>query len=257
MWRAWGVTVLLYSTATHGFSSAPLRKKKAVLRPLQMKATALPQPLFVKGGAVVSGVASALGSGPLGVPALAGVASVVVLPLTTIREAYSFSVGYGASVAAMGAAMLAAFGAWKTPLSAAPSSLLAWAVTAYGARLALYLLLRQATVPSIAERIKSFDKTPRAKRAPLALSVALFYACMTCPTLFALRSPSASPVAAAGAAVAWAGVVIEAVTDGQKYLVKKKQTSEDDVKTFSGPTGGFFAMSRHANCRVTPYPPNP
>ena len=123
MWRAWCVTVLLYSTATHGFSSAPLRKKKAVLRPLQMKATALPQPLFVKGGAVVSGVASALGSGPLGVPALAGVASVVVLPLTTIREAYSFSVGYGASVAAMGAAMLAAFGAWKTPLSAAPSLL--------------------------------------------------------------------------------------------------------------------------------------
>jgi len=50
-------------------------------------------------------VAEALAKGPLGVPALAAVAGVVLAPLTLYRQGYSFSVGYGAAVAAMGAAL--------------------------------------------------------------------------------------------------------------------------------------------------------
>ena len=192
----------------------------------------------LKGGALPEALTKCLASGALGVPALSGVASAVVLPLTLIREGYSFSVGYGASVAVMGGVLLAAFGTPKCAFTD-PSAALGWAATAYGARLAIYLFFRQMTVPSINERIKAFDKTPRLKRAPLAISVAIFYACMTCPVLYALRSPSSSKVAKMGAVIAWAGVVIEAVTDAQKYVAKKKIAF--------GPTGGLFALSRHAN----------
>ena len=50
-------------------------------------------------------VAEALAAGPLGVPAMAAVGAAVLTPLTMYRQGYSFSVGYGAAVAAMGAAL--------------------------------------------------------------------------------------------------------------------------------------------------------
>ena len=46
-------------------------------------------------------VAEALAKGPLGVPALAAVAGVVLAPLTLYRQGYSFSVGYGSAVGVM------------------------------------------------------------------------------------------------------------------------------------------------------------
>lgn len=201
----------------------------------------------IRGGALqnslITGVAGVLKSGPWGVMALSGIASSVVVPLTMIRQGYAFSVGYGFSVFAMGLALLQTF---SIGISKSPLLLLAMAVLFYGARLGGYLLLREWTVPSRAEQVKSFDKTPRLKRIPFAVSVSIFYAFMTSPLLYAAR---ASPVENnlvmnIGVALAWAGAILEAIADGQKYLVKKKSNQED---TFVGPTNGCYRLCRHPN----------
>ena len=101
-----------------------------------------------RGGAVVeragAGVAmSASLTGVLssrwGVPALTGVATTVLVPLTMVRQGYVFSVGYGSAVAAIGATLLAAH---RPAPFTAPWWLAAGLVT-YGARLAAHLLVRE------------------------------------------------------------------------------------------------------------------
>ena len=191
---------------------------------------------------IPAAVDSALKSGPLGVVALTGVASSVVLPLTLYRQGYSFSVGYGLSVFAMG---LTIFQTFQIGFSLSPLSLLASAVMFYGARLGTFLLLREFTVPSKKEQVKSFDKSPRLKRIPLALSVSLFYAFMTSPLMFAARaSLEDSTIMKVGIAVAWLGAGMEAVADAQKFLVKRATSDENE---FVGPTGGFYRLCRHPN----------
>lgn len=193
-------------------------------------------------------VTTALQSGPWGIVAMSGIASSVVLPLTMYRQGYSFSVGYGFSVAAMGVAVASTFGIGMT--TASPLSLLAAGVVFYGTRLGSFLFLRELTVASKREQVKSFDKTPRLKRIPLAVSVSIFYAFMTSPLLYAARATASglvldSPVTKVGVALAWAGAIMEAVADAQKYLVKRG--IKDDDSKFVGPTGGFYQISRHPN----------
>lgn len=131
-----------------------------------------------------------------------------------------------------------------TPLAKATAG----CVVFYGARLAGHLLARQLTVPDIAKRIKAFDKTPRPKRLTLVPPLALFYAFMTSPLLFALRAPPASAnIAWAGCGAAWAGAVIEAVADAQKFLHKRSTFATTAPGTFSGPTGGLYGKCRHPN----------
>lgn len=185
---------------------------------------------------------AALKAGPLGVVALTGVAGSVVLPLTFYRQGYSFSVGYGLSVFAMG---LAVFQSFEIGFSLSPLSLLATAVMFYGARLGTFLLLREFTVPSKKAQVKSFDKSPRLKRIPLALGVSMFYAFMTSPLLFAARASLENNVVMnVGLALAWLGAIVEAITDCQKFLVKRASTDENK---FVGPTGGFYRLCRHPN----------
>ena len=151
-------------------------------------------------------VSSALTSGSFGqgLGALCAVAASVVVPLTLIRQAYSFSVGYGLSVAAMSAALLLSF-----PLAPTltPSCVLPVLSLAYGLRLAGFLLYRQWTVPSKAEQLKTFDKTPKLKRVPLAAAVAGFYALMVSPVLSSLNP--VGPVLSE--TVQWSGVAIAAL----------------------------------------------
>ncbi len=188
-------------------------------------------------------VSSALTSGPWGVVALSGVATSVVLPLTMYRQGYSFSVGYGFSVATMGLVIAKTFGLSLT--SASPLSLLALGVIFYGVRLGSFLLLREFTVESKKKQIKAFDKSPILKRIPLAVSVSIFYAFMTSPLLYAARAASEDNVILKlGVGVAWLGAIMESVTDGQKFLAKR---NIDDDSTFVGPTGGFYRISRHPN----------
>ena len=188
-------------------------------------------------------IAEALLQGPLGVPALAAVAGAVLAPLTFYRQGYSFSVGYGSAVGVMALACVAA-----VPPTTQLARLTAGATLFYGFRLALHLLARQLSVPDIAERIKAFDKTPRLKRLPLVAPLALFYACMTSPLLFALRAPPKYLlIAQVGCGLAWTGALIEAVADAQKFLHKRKDYASKVAGTFTGPLGGLYASCRHPN----------
>lgn len=188
-------------------------------------------------------VSSALKSGPWGVLALSGVAASVILPLTMYRQGYSFSVGYGFSVAAMGFTIAKTFGICLA--TASPLSLLALGVIFYGVRLGSFLLLREFTVESKRQQIKAFDKSPVLQRIPLAISVSIFYAFMTSPLLYAARKAMEDNLLfRIGVAVAWSGAIIEAVTDGQKFLAKR---NINDESTFVGPTGGLYRISRHPN----------
>lgn len=199
-------------------------------------ATALPSTLFP------TLITSALQSGPWGVVALSAVASSVVLPLTMIRQGYSFSVGYGFSVATMGLYTMKTFGIAP---GTSPLSLLALGVVFYGVRLGAFLLLREFSVASKKEQVKSFDKTPRLKRIPLALSVSLFYAFLTSPLLYAARASGLDhPLSHVGVGVAWTGAIVEAVADAHKFLAKR---ANDDDASFVGPTGGFYRLVRHPN----------
>jgi len=223
----------------------------------------------LRGGAssasvVVGPIVTALqGGGPLGVAALTLVASAVVTPLTLYRQAYSFSVGYGFSVFAMGIALLSVF--WEKSLvhaalstskyttgGAAPIFLVA-SIIFYGFRLGSFLLIRELTVPSKQKQIKSFDKTPLLKRVPFSISVAMFYAFMVTPAMYVMQqfantatplTKGANQIAFLGAAIAWFGALMEAIADGHKFLVKR---GKDESVDFHGPTTGVYAMSRHPN----------
>jgi len=194
--------------------------------------------------AAMSSMSSMLQSGPWGVIALSGVASSVVLPLTMYRQGYSFSVGYGFSVATMGWFIAKTFRI-SLVSTTSPVSLLALGVIFYGARLGSFLLIREWTVESKRQQIKAFDKSPLLQRIPLAVSVSLFYAFLTLPLLYAARTAiEDSLILKIGTGLAWLGAVMEAVTDGQKFLVKRQASDES---TFVGPTGGFYKLCRHPN----------
>jgi len=210
--------------------------------------------LFIRGGGeVISTLSSSLQSGPAGVLSLWAVATAVVAPLTLYRQGWSFSVGYGFSVMAMGIAILNTF--QTAPLSGAPLYLVT-AVIFYGARLGLFLLLRNLTVKSKKEQMKKIDTTPRLQRLPMAASVALFYSFLTTPVLYAARAagrstptalaqqqPYLQNISMAGATIAWFGALLEALADGQKFISKVGW----DQKSFVGPTGGVFRICRHPN----------
>ena len=144
--------------------------------------------IISKSAAIAALTTSSLQSGPWGVVALWGIASAVVVPLTLYRQAFSFSVGYGFSVFAMAMALLSAFSpiVWNSS-----SYLLTVAAAFYGVRLGSFLALRNIVNKTKARELKSFDKTPRLKRIPFAIGVALFYSFMCTPALYALRAPPA------------------------------------------------------------------
>jgi steroid 5-alpha reductase family enzyme len=191
---------------------------------------------------------SLLSSGPSGILGLAAIASAIVTPLTLYRQAYSFSVGYGLSVAAMGLALQTAF---ATSSLAPPVASLVSAMVFYGIRLAFHLLLREFTVPSKQEQLKSMDKTPRPKRVPFSLTIGLFYSFLMTPALYLCRasargslSPTATTIATAGSALAWFGAIVEAWTDAHKFWAKR---GKDDATDFHGPSTWWYGVSRHPN----------
>jgi steroid 5-alpha reductase family enzyme len=193
-------------------------------------------------------VSASLQSGPYGVVALAAISAAVVLPLTQVRNLYGISVGYGASVAAISYALYQTF----SPSASLPQALLASAAF-YGLRLALYLLIRDVAGwnPSVT---RTKEPPARMERIPFALSLALFYACMTTPLLYALRAPAilGTPLysmARVGTGMAWTGALLQAIADTHKCVVKQRSRGGGSVnqKVFGGPTKGAFALTRHPN----------
>ena len=255
------LSVLIINTAFGFKSSFSPNVRLTILSPRRdtfAQTTSMDMNLFASiprggggGGDIIAAGTAALQSGPLGVVALWGVASAVVVPLTMYRQGYSFSVGYGFSVMAMAMALLQVF----QPTAPVPFTMVATTVF-YGFRLGSFLALRNASVASKAEQMKSFDKSPRLARIPLALGVALFYAFMTLPALYACRAGPLEGIpqviSMVGAVVAVLGAVMEAIADSHKFLVKRQSNSSssgagDTVDNFVGPTGGVYQICRHPN----------
>jgi steroid 5-alpha reductase family enzyme len=207
---------------------------------------AVPSSLASTAGAVVSVIASSIRSGPFGVLGLTAISSAVVLPITQYRNLYGISVGYGLAVAAIGMALRSTLGVAPAGLEDAMTA----AVVFYGLRLSSFLLVRDlgGWKPPVTR-----EDPARVKRIPFALSLALFYAFMTTPVLYALRAPAvpgsvAGKIAVAGTALAWFGALLEAVADGHKFIRKFGTTkSEDSSKVFRGPSTGVYRLTRHPN----------
>jgi steroid 5-alpha reductase family enzyme len=82
-------------------------------------------------------------------------------------------------------------------------------------------------------------------RITFSASVSIFYAFLTTPVLYALRSTTtASDISNAGACLAWLGATLEAIADLQKLVVKQSNTG---VKEFVGPTSWAYSICRHPN----------
>eukprot|EP00227_Mantoniella_beaufortii_P004872 CAMPEP_0197614012 /NCGR_PEP_ID=MMETSP1326-20131121/59310_1 /TAXON_ID=1155430 /ORGANISM="Genus nov. species nov., Strain RCC2288" /LENGTH=404 /DNA_ID=CAMNT_0043182881 /DNA_START=511 /DNA_END=1726 /DNA_ORIENTATION=- len=169
--------------------------------------------------------------------------------LGLINPVYVFSVGYGLSVAAQGAGLLALAmqsGVWIPAMCLAH---LGGAVF-YGLRLGAFLYWRSVTW---AEWGKRAQNAPEAKakgivsRVAVIAACALLYAFMCCPMLFHVQSANAIPAAlrpviAGGLAVQWLGAIIEAVADHQKSAFKFSAEGKSrwcDV--------GLYARCRHPN----------
>ncbi len=170
--------------------------------------------------------------------------------LAYINPIYAFSVGYGLAVAFGTAFVYAAHvasGAYTT-------TALAWHMAggaAYGVRLATFLFVRSVTWAEWRERAK---KAPEAKATGflkqtvvIALCSAL-YAMMTSPMLWHAQNANAmnaaryGVVVVVGLATQWAGVLLEAAADHQKY--KFKATERGKTRWCDE---GLYTRCRHPN----------
>jgi steroid 5-alpha reductase family enzyme len=74
----------------------------------------------------------------------------------------------------------------------------------------------------------------------------LFYAFLTTPVLYALRSTAeTNAISLAGVLLAWIGISLEAIADFHKLIVS--QSKDDVVKEFVGPTTWTYRICRHPN----------
>lgn len=182
--------------------------------------------------------------------ALYAVASLTVVPLTWYRTAYSFSVGYGLSVAAMAAVLLSAFPSNFSVSMASAPTLLALTALIYGVRLGGFIFLRERTVESKRKAFDDMNKRPILKRTPLALGVSLLYALMMSPALFALRGAVKAGSVSEKAQVFFTGVaafgmLLESIADQHKYEAKRQSKEGEDK--FVGPTTWSYKLCRHPN----------
>ena len=188
----------------------------------------------------------ALGAGGLAAPgalaALWGVCVVPLLPTLAGNPSWVFSVGYGLSSAAAGAAVLASGAVGAGPVAAAAGG----GLVAYGLRLAAFLYWRQNAWPEWKERAA---KAPEARAKNLlapVLGCSALYCLMCSPALWLLRAgagaggASLPPLALFGVAVQWAGLVIEGVADYQKSAHKAAAPK-------SWCSSGLYSALRHPN----------
>jgi steroid 5-alpha reductase family enzyme len=181
------------------------------------------------------------------VAALSVVAILTLVPLTLVKNGYCFTVGYGASVATMAGALLVAFheSIHGTNLS------LTIAAVLYGIRLSVFLLYREWTVSHINRQTKEFDDQQVSRALPVAVMLAILYACMVSLVLFALRSQEklviTTPLSVVGALMAYLGLVMEAVADQEKLRFKRQHKVRYGHAQFVSPTTGLYMLCRHPN----------
>eukprot|EP00985_Skeletonema_marinoi_P019679 scaffold11388_cov185-Skeletonema_marinoi.AAC.6 len=197
--------------------------------------------LYIRGGG--DSMSSSSLSSVLG-PAADAVGSALVSG-TPLR-----AVGGMWAVSSLALTLLSSFDISLSTLTSSTPAILTATTVIYGLRLALFLLLREFSVDSKRKQIKSFDKTPRLKRTPLALSVSLLYAFMCSPALFALRGAVEAgsvleKIQLVSTSVAAFGMLLESVADQHKYEAKRKSKETEDK--FVGPSTWSYKLVRHPN----------
>ncbi len=133
------------------------------------------------------------------------------------------SIGYGFSVAAIGAGLLLAGRAALTPGTVCACLLL----IAYGCRLGGYLALREWKSGSYNEKMKTEIKSgkgmPFGVKCAIWISAAILYACETAPLTFRLSGQAGTDAwLIAGVLISLAGLLIESIADLQKNAAKKR-----------------------------------
>ena len=136
-----------------------------------------------------------------------------------------FSVGYGLSIAAIGAALSIGFHSGM----ALPEWIACSLLFVYGLRLSGYLLIRERK--SAGYRKVLNPELERSKRMPIGAKLALWVTCgllytlMTIPLFFRLKNGAeADTMLWVGMAVMACGIGLEAVADLQKTAAKKKNS---------------------------------
>ena len=136
-----------------------------------------------------------------------------------------FSVGYGLSIAAIGAALAIAFHGSMT----LPEWLACLLLLVYGCRLSGYLLIRERR--SVAYRKVLNPEIDRSKRMPIYAKLALWVTCgvlytlMTSPLYFRLQNGApADAMLWIGLVVTACGIALEATADLQKSVAKRKNS---------------------------------
>lgn len=136
------------------------------------------------------------------------------------------SIGYGFSIAAIGAALLICFRGSLTAGTAAACTLF----VLYGCRLGGYLAFREFKVASYNAKMKTEIKDgkdmPMVAKCGIWASSALLYACETCPTLFRLENGAGTDALLwFGVIVSACGLILESAADLQKNAAKKRNVN--------------------------------
>lgn len=136
-----------------------------------------------------------------------------------------FSVGYGLSIAAIGAVLAIGF---RQSLGL-PELLACLLLIVYGLRLALFLLHRE--MKSTAYQTVLNPELERSKRMPLMAKIALWVVCallytlMTIPLYFRFKNGApADGMLWVGLAVMIVGIILESAADFQKSQAKKRNS---------------------------------
>ena len=132
------------------------------------------------------------------------------------------SIGYGFSIAAIGAALLICYRGALTAGTAAACTLL----LLYGCRLGGYRMFREFKVSSYNAKMKTEIKDgknmPMVAKCGIWTSSALLYACETSPTLFRLENGAgADALLWIGVLLSACGLALESAADLQKNAAKK------------------------------------
>lgn len=153
---------------------------------------------------------------------LTGLIALVVSSVGFWKYVYFISIGYGFSVAAIGAGLLLAEGARLTPGTACGCVLF----IVYGCRLGGYLAFREWKSAAYRDKMKTEIKSGKgmslAAKCAIWVSAALLYALQTSPLTFRLTNGSGGdPVFALGLLVSAAGLAAETCADLQKDRAKR------------------------------------
>lgn len=148
--------------------------------------------------------------------------ALVVSSIGFRKFVWFISLGYGFSVAGIGATMLAIFARDLTPVTAIMAVLL----IVYGCRLGGYLLVRERRSESyqatMKHEIKDGSSTSFTVQILVWLSCALLYVCETSPVLFRLANHADTDAAAIiGMVIMACGIMLESVADQTKNRFKQ------------------------------------